>query len=102
LPAEVDEIIKLAAWFEGRSVQELLYPLVQQFASEFAAGPHAQAALRAKEQYHAAKESRVVPLNPRKRKKAKGEDELGLCVAVRGCCQNACSGGNVVMRQSET
>ncbi len=73
VPPEVDEIINLAAWFEGRSVQELLYPLVQQFASQFAAGPHAQAALRAREQYLAAKESHVVPLNPKKRGRAKDQ-----------------------------
>jgi hypothetical protein len=71
VPPETYKVITLAAWFEGRSVQDLLFPLVEHFASEFAAGAHARAALKAREQYLAEKESRVVPLAPKNQSRAK-------------------------------
>jgi hypothetical protein len=73
VPPEIYNVITLAAWFEGRSVQDLLFPLVEHFASEFAAGTHAQGALRARERYLAEKELKVVPLAPKSQSKTKDD-----------------------------
>lgn len=74
MPPDVDDILTLAAWFEGRSVQDLLLSVVQRFTSDFATGPQAQAAIKAKQLYvaergigYSAKAPRVLRLKAKHR-----------------------------------
>jgi hypothetical protein len=55
-------VLTLAATFQETSIQELLYPLVEQLAKNLAAEPEIKTSLDAMSQYRARKRARVVQL----------------------------------------
>jgi hypothetical protein len=62
VPPEVNSVLTLAATFQDTSIQELLYPLVEQLAKSLAAEPEIKTSLNAMSQYRARKRARVVEL----------------------------------------
>lgn len=63
VPREVMDIIDTAVRFEESSIQELVYPVIERLASDFASDPDIKASLESQDRYRRRNKRKVIPIN---------------------------------------
>lgn len=62
VPRELMDIIDTAVRFEESSIQELVFPVIERLASEFASDPDIKASLQAQDRYRRRTKRKVIPI----------------------------------------
>jgi hypothetical protein len=63
VPREVMDVIDTAVRFEESSIQELVYPVIERLASEFASDHDIKASLEAQDRYRRRIRRKVIPMD---------------------------------------